>query len=386
MTRHVYTNSPDHMNDSDGRAPMDVPNYVLPLARGANRAHEIAMSIEVDVDASPHADYIHDAAVHTHLNPTRATRDHTADVYVDVDWHAATSSGKKVTRGKRGTSTTITTRGRVVVVGDSHAFDDSLLTPRVPRVVVAHAIDALRAGNRLGHADGNALARLTDRLYGDDIPALIGTDHYGWSEASPEIPMDAHALQALIVTTSGLSGGADHALDSFASPRGHGNHYGALTAYTRKARTFPLRRRVNVPRERVSDAKPRERYTLRTDHHAAYGTRSTIYRVTELRGGADNDAALFVGNRRVARGATVHGKRSTRSAIVETFTVDTLAALATVAASLKSIGAARYAWQCGSATGTLTVDKRGRVSIVGNGVEIRQATSLATLRKRLASI
>jgi len=198
--------------------------------------------------------------------------------------------------------------------------------------------------------------------------------------------MDAHALQALIVTTAGLSGGASPTLDAFAAPRGHGSHYGALTAYRRKSRTFPLRSRVSVPRERVSDAKPRERYTLRTEQHAAYGTRSTVWRAIEVRGSADNDAALFVGNRRVARGATIHGKRSTRSAIVETFTVDTLIALATIAASLRSIGAARYAWQCGSQSGTMTVDKRGRVSIVGNGVEIRQATSLATLRKRLASI
>ena len=385
MTRHVYTNSPDHLNDSDGRAPIDVPQYALPVARGANRAHEIAMSIDADVDASNHATYVHDVPVHVHLDPARVTRDHRADVYVPIDWHAATASGKRVTRGKTGTSTTITTRGRVVVVGDSHAFDDELLTPRVPRVVVSHAIDELRTGNRFGHVDGNALARLTDRLYGDSIPALIGTDHYGWSEASPEIPMDSHALQALIVTTVGLSGGADRTLDTFAAPRGHGAHYGTLTAYKRKGRTFPRRTRVHVPRERKTDVKPRTRFVLRTDHHAAYGATSNVWCAVEVRGSGDDDTTMFVGYRRVARGATVHGKRTSRTAIVETFTVRTMVELATVAASLRSIGAARYGWQCGSATGTMTVDKRGRVSIVGNGVEIRQTTSLATLRKLLAA-
>lgn len=395
--RHVITNSPDHMNDADGRENMTARQYDLPVVRGKARADEITAAVLADVDPRSHVNVVHDVNVNRHLDPTRATVDHRPDPMPEPSWHTSATSARKVTRNKRGTSTVVTSRGRVHVVGSSDwTLAQATHIGNVPASVAKHAIDTLREHNRFGHVDGDALARLTDRLYGSDIPALIGTDHYGWSEATPEIPMDTTALQALIVTTAGLSGGASATLDGAVAPRGHGRHNGTLTAYRRKMPTFPIRTRVSSLKPRKADDNGRTRFTIigrgygpHNDNdvaHNAHGTRSAIWRTIEVRGATGEPGTFYIGRRKVEQSGTLHGSRVARSTIVETFTIDALPELATIAASLIGIGPARYAWQTGTASGTLTVDKRRRVSVVGDGVTIRQATSLKTLRRKLADI
>ena len=283
----------------------------------------------------------------------------------------STVSDRKIKRGKRGPSVTVTRRGRVLVVGDSTALDDQdTRNGRTPRVVISHAIDELRRGNALGHVDGNALARLTTALY--DIPDLIGTDHYSWSEATPEIPVADVA--ALVTHTCGISAGINPRVDAFAMPA-------AEWRAPRPIAQHVTRRRLTVPRPRKSDPAPRETVGIVCDAVRSW------YHVTELPAGADQSGAMFHGHRLIKRGETV--KRARATVYRDSFVVTSADDVATLAAIVMHDGAGKYRWHvAGDATagGVVTVDKRGRVSVTGPGYAVRQCATVDALRKRLAAI
>ena len=289
----------------------------------------------------------------------------------------ATTSDRKIKRGKKGATVTVTRRGRVLVVGDSSALDDQdTRNGRVPRVVIAHAIDALRGHNRLGHVDGDALARLTSALY--DIPDLIGTDHYSWSEATPEIPIADVA--SLVTHTCGITAGIAPAVDSALMPT-------TWARAPRPTRQHVTRRRVNAPRKRKSDPAPRENVVLGDPALCPW---RAWFLVTELPAGADDAGAMFIGHRRVTRGENVRTTR--RATFRDSFVIARDAvlpdALASLASVVQSDGAGKYRWRVvdTDTAGTITVDKRGRVSITGAGYAIRQCATIDALRKRLASV
>ena len=56
--RHVITNSPDHMNDADGRENMTARQYDLPVVRGKARADEITAAVLADVDPRSHVNVV----------------------------------------------------------------------------------------------------------------------------------------------------------------------------------------------------------------------------------------------------------------------------------------------------------------------------------------
>lgn len=298
-------------------------------------------------------------------------------------WYVATVSDRKVKRGKKGTSTTITYRGRVAVVGDSRALDDQTTrTGRIPRVVVSHAIDELRGRNRFGHVDGDKLAALTTRLY--DIPALIGSDHWSWSEATPEVPSSDSAI--LAAQTCGLSGGAVPMLDAAVGPEyrcADGDPRWFPTSYPRKPhlRRHTARLRLPMPRKRKSDPVPREtvrRGVWTWEHHA------------ELVAPTGDPSRVFHGHRVVTRGETV--KRARAATVRESFVIgvdqDLVHVLPNLASTVRDDGAGRYAWRVDGTDvrGLLTIDKRGRMSITGLSSPVRQCQTVDALRKRLASI
>jgi hypothetical protein len=299
----------------------------------------------------------------------------------------ATVSERRTGRNRKGTTTKVTRRGKVWVVGDSTALDDQTTrNGRIPRVVISHAIDQLRTGNRyghaddlptgnrLGHADGDALARLTTTLY--DVPELIGTDHYSWSEATPEIPTADARL--LAVHRCGISGGLSPLLDSAIAPE--------YRTDDNDSRWFPsgystpvhvaqhvARTRVTQPRRRATDPIP-------ADH--------------EIVSGADDPAYMFVGHRKVLRGSTVREQRkssSKSSKVRETFEVpndsNVRENVAYLAATVQHDGPGTYAWRTvdGLLSGRITVDKRKRMSLTGAFV-VRQCATTTALVRRLAML
>jgi hypothetical protein len=297
----------------------------------------------------------------------------------------ATVSERKVKRGKKGTTTTITARGRSWVAGDSQALDDQTTrSGRVPRVVISHAIDALRDGARFGHVNGDQLAALTTRLY--DVPALIGSDQWSWSEATPEIPSSGAAV--LAAQTCGLSGGTVPMLDLALAPEyrcADADPRWFPTAWPRKPhlRRHAARLRLPVPRARQSDPVPREtvrRGVWTWEHHA------------ELVAPAADPAYMWHGHRVVKRGETVrkngNAAATYRDAFVISHNLDLRDALASLASVVADDGKGKYRWSVEGTdiAGTLTVDGRGRVSVIGAGIEIRQASTLDAVRKQLARV
>jgi hypothetical protein len=283
----------------------------------------------------------------------------------------STVATRKVGRGKKGPRVTVTRRGKVWTVGDSRALDDQTTrNGRVPRVVIAHAIDELRAGNRFGHVDGDALAALTTRLY--DVPELIGTDSWSWSQSTPEIPSSGAAV--LAAQTCGITAGIAPMVDRALLPD-------VPLGHVRKPRQWPTRRRVTMPRARQSDPLPRE--------HVQRGV-WTWEHVTELPAGTDDAATIWHGHRKVTRGESKtrprHAVNGPRDAFLIADDVNLADALASLAAVVKDDGAGRYTWRVVDTDthGRITVDKRGRVSVVGAGFEVRQADTLDALRRKLA--
>ena len=124
------------------------------------------------------------------------------------------------------------------------------------------------------------------------------------------------------------------------------------------------------------------------------GDRSMPWRawwhVIELPAGADDASVMFLGHRRVTRGASK--TRPTRATVTyrDSFAISRDAELADALASLASVvqsdGAGKYRWRVvdTDTAGTITVDKRGRMSIMGAGYTVRQCATLDALRKRLA--
>jgi len=342
--------------------------------RGAARHEEITQALATGAEIRPYVDVVIDGAVHALLDPmTRGESVSYTRPAPSAD--VATRSTKRTKRTKKGASVTVGARGRVWTVGDSQAHDDQTTrTGRVPRSVISHAIDELRRGNRYGHVDGDALAALTTRLY--DIPDLIGTDHWSWSQATVEIPSSGAAV--LAAATCGITAGIAPAVDAATMPRGEWRH-------PRNMRTMPTRRRVTMPRKRAADPIPREHVVMgapwRTWHH-----------VIELPAGADRPDHMWHGHRLVTRGATVRTVRREATAPRESFVIDDGAdivdAVAALAAVVQDDGRARYGWRVadGSAIGTITVDKRSRLSVTGIGEPIRQCATVDALRKRLATV
>ena len=410
--RNVFTNSPDHMNDSDGRENMTPRPYDLPAVRGKARADEITAAVQNNTEPRYHGDVVHDAAVHELLS---LARDGEATTYGTAapSPFVATVSERKVKRGKRGTSVTVTRRGRTWVGGDSTAMDDTYMV--VPRVVAQHAIDALRSGNAFGHADGDALARLTTLLYGGLVPDEIGTDSYSWSEATPALPMAPADMAEMTEHRVGITGGLVPAVDAATAPRGHGRHYGAISSTRAKVVKPATRRTLPTPRVRKSD--PRNRDTVKRGPYAWYlvtehrcGTDTPVLRTTVPRTEHRDDmgrltyvsgardtvrttstaaTVMHLGHRTVNRGATVREASTdgSKSTVVDTFVIGRLSELATIARSLRNGGRGRYGWRTAAAAGTLTVDARGRWSATDTdrGVIVRQV-SLKALTAVVATL
>jgi len=380
----MTTVQPTEWTRDDGT---DIPGpnpapYHVPAARGTARADEITAALRDGIDPRHHADVVHDDRVHAILNP--ATRGESiAYTRPAPSPFTATVSGRRTTRGKKGTTTTITTRGRVYVVGDSHAIDDQTTrTGRIPRVVISHAIDALRDGNRLGHVDGDRLASLTTRLY--DVPELIGTDHWSWSNAV-EIPSTGAAV--LSRHRCGISGGMSPTLDAAVAPEYRTRDddpawYPAGYPVTVTMRRFPSRVRVSTPRGRRNDpVQPTTRVILA----GANGRGSSWWTVETLRAGTGDDRTAFVGYDRITRGDTVKSQR--RAVVRETFTVSSVDDVPTLAAVVQSDGPGRYVWHAvdDDDRGTITVDKRSRVSVTSDsGIVVRQCRTIDALRRRIA--
>jgi hypothetical protein len=354
--------------------------YALPEPRGAEREREIAQALADGVDPRHHADVIHDHAVHALLDPSRRGDAETYTTAAPSPF-VATTSERKVKRTKKGQSTKITRRGRVWTVGDSQALDDQTTrNGRVPRVVISHAIDELRNGARFGHVNGDALAALTTRLY--DVPALLGSDQWSWSEATPEIPSSGAAV--LAAQTCGLSGGMSPLLDAVLAPEYRcevDDPRWFPTSWPRKPhmRRHAARLRLSVPRRRKLDPVPVEtveRGLVRWHH------------VTECVAPSADAATMWHGHRLVTRGATSgHAHRPTVT-YRDAFRVVSVHDLASVADVVRDDGPAKYRWTVADsdASGVLTVDKQSRVSIVGAGYDIRQVRTADALRKRLAHV
>lgn len=300
-------------------------------------------------------------------------------------WYVSTVSDRKVSRGKKGTQTTITYRGRVAVVGDSAAHDDQTTrNGNVPRVVISHAIDELRGHSRFGHVDGDKLAALTTRLY--DVPALIGSDHWSWSEATPEIPSSGSAV--LAAQTCGLSGGAVPMLDAAVGPEyrtADGDTRWYPTGYARKhhLRTHSTRLRLPVPRKRKSDALPLEHVVLASPWRAWMHVQECIAPTAD-------SARVFHGHRVVTRGETV--KRNRATVIRESFIIareaDIAHVLPNIAATVVDDGKAKYGWRVDGTdiAGVLTIDARKRMSVTGLAEPVRQCVTVDALRKRIATL
>jgi len=356
--------------------------YHVPAARGQSRADEIAAALAAGIDPRHHVDVVHDGPVRAILDP-RTRGESISYTRPAPSPFVATVSGRKVTRGKRGTSTTITTRGRVLVVGDSTAIDDQTTrTGRVPRVVISHAIDALRDHNRYGHVDGDRLAALTSRLY--DVPDLIGTDHWSWSGAV-EIPSSGAAI--LSRHRTGISGGMSPLLDAAIGPEYRTRDddpawFPAGYPAPVHIRRHATRVRISTPRGRKLDAaQPSTRVILAGKN----GRGTSWWTVSTLRAGTDRPGTVFIGFDRVTRGETVKNER--RAVIRDTFVVDSVGDVPTLAAIVADDGPGRYVWTLadGTDSGIVTVDKRGRLSITSDsGIVVRQCRTIDALRRRVA--
>ena len=337
--------------------------------RGAARFEEITAAVLAGTD--PTAPAVIDERVHAILDPRTRGESVTYTRPAPTPF-TATVSTRKVRRGKKGTSTTITgPRGKVWVVGDSSQGRTIGDAARIPAVVVQHAIDELRRGNRYGHVDGDALAALTTRLY--DVPDLIGTDHWSWSAATVEIPSSGAAV--LAAQTCVITAGISPRVDSFTMPRGEHRK-------PRNVRTMPPRRRVTMPRRRTADPTPRE--------HVVRGV-WTWEHVIELPAGADDAAHMFHGFRKVRRGDTAHSRRRTAQPARDSFVIDETAdvidAVTSLAAIVRDDGKGKYGFRTADGTyvGTISVDARARFSVTGIGEPVRQCRTVDALRAKLAA-
>ena len=270
---------------------------------------------------------------------------------------------------------------------------------RVPAIVMQHALANVR---QTAHgSDGDALAAIADmwcKAAGEDLPALIGTERYAWSE-SGTMPVDPAIIASIARTRSGISAGADHALDVFT---------GASVTHKHRGKRWGSRLRV-APMVQRSGEHPR-RYVMRganrgTNHITGEHMSSCWWHVHELPAIAHDGEHAFMGHGAMAvRPATTRQVReaNARDTLSESFAladrIATLAAAgdsdATATAMREAIDMARkvhksgrFGWSTHDARGVFTISVKGRVGVSGDGVRVSGArTAKAAAAAMAASV
>lgn len=311
------------------------------------------------------------------LDPFRPATDLSDERYSVPDpWNTAGAfaSVLKVSRGKRGTSKVAKLAGRAPVMGSTDGDYG-----RIPASIAQHAIAELRtlAG---GFIDGGRLAVLTDAIYGDDIPPLIGAETFSWSEVVP-MSIDGLAVTVDRFRNVGLSGGASARLDRAVGPeyRTHDDDPRDFpttwqTNDTDIGRAWPTRRRLRTPRLRKGEVRERfAPFVVSADGDI------TVTREL-LAPAADIDHA-FIGHRHYVRPVTRRAKRTARKAQTTIVTLPASVplpmALAPTLEGLKP--GKRVAWRHGDASGTATMSASGRVNVRGGGVIVRSGRSVSAV-------
>lgn len=295
---------------------------------------------------------------------------------------------KRTTRSKGRTSTRVTGRGELsTLAGAREAHSDA---GRVPMAVVDHALDNVR---ETAHgADGDALAQLADRwahAIGADLPALIGTERYAWSEAGT-MPTDPAILASIATTTCGITGGVHHGADVALM--------GPAIVRKRKRATFPARLSAGTYVRRATDPRgKRTRYGRRNVRPDVWHDPVTETVRPRLRWdvialpaiGHDPDR-MFIGHGPdIARGESTRDKRKrTARAVRESVCtdrpiVDTIRATVEHAQrSADPVG--RWEWHAADdARGVVTISARGAMGVSGHGLRVRSARTIGALLKNV---
>lgn len=302
---------------------------------------------------------------------------------------------KRTTRNKGRTTVRVTGRGELsTLIGAREAHRDA---GRVPMAVVDHALES--ALETAHGTDGDALARLADRwahAIGADLPELIGTERYAWSQAGT-MPTDPGVIASLVTTTVGISGGYAPTLDRVTA-------HPATVRPPRKPRPYPTRLRIGAYRQRSADP------VGTTTVHGRRNIRPDIWRdpvtekvrprlrwnVTTLSSLADDDR-MFIGHGpMVPRGETVREARKGPTIPVrDSLRSETLGPAdmisETIAAAQRSDHAwGRWEWHAADdSRGAVTIAQSGRYGISGSGIRVvgqRSASAaIAAAQRQLAA-
>jgi hypothetical protein len=288
---------------------------------------------DFDTDRELHA-YMHDK--HDGDTPEHAP----APDYFDGVRHTVTRK-----RSRKGTTTTtVARRGTAFVIGaETNAGHDGRYTLASSRIVLPVARRLIEQYSRRGvqGRDGIGLARLASHAY--DIPRLIGTDAEQKSEVIPE-HICAQDIDRM---------------------RSYARHVDGETLRAQRVTRHATRYALPMPRKRTADPTPRE--------HVEHLPTADVdarqwWHVIEHRGAADDVMMMFVGHRKVRRGATQAAMRKARvylESVVIRADDDLPTVLAQYVATLPKGGAARWEWEGTGITGTVTVSASGRYNVRG---------------------
>jgi len=289
---------------------------------------------DFDADRALHA-YMHDK--HDGDTPEHAA----APDYFDGVRHTVTRK-----RSRKGTTTTtVARRGTAFVIGSEcpPAGNDGRYTMASARVVLPVARRLIEESTRRGvqGRDGIGLARLASHAY--DIPSLIGSDAESWSEVIPE-HVCAQDIDMM---------------------RSYARHVEGETLRAQRVTRHATRYALPMPRWRAADPAPREHI----EHlPTADDDARQWWHVIEHRGAADDTMMMFLGHRKVRRGATQASMRKARiylESVVIRGDDDLPTILAEYVTTLPAGSAARWAWEGTGITGTVTVSAGGRYNVRG---------------------
>jgi hypothetical protein len=354
---HVSEYESDALGARWHRVHVDPVSILCKLAPWQLARDAVAAAIESgDLDPSDESTMLHtlhDRIVTESARLTRAghTWFHGGTTFGDESEHAPApdvhervrAATRKERTRKGATVDMVTVHGRAYVQGSTvtrdHHWQGPTLTGHAA-MSAARVDHALRTAPRASHGiDAIAITRLTDIVYGDSIPALIGADVIAWDEY--------HALTS----------------DSVA--------WSERTATYRPAR--------HVTRRRLTTIRPRKGETVQ---------RVTFYdgqSITRLLAPDTDPAYAWRGHRRYTRPVTVRATRETRKRVADdVHAIDPAAPLGETLALLATLspesGNYRATWSHGTMSGSLTVtgsDTRRRYRVTVKG---RRGLSITTRR------